>query len=182
MFFVIIHNVRSILNVGSIFRTADGAGVDMVYLTGYTPGPDTHADKISKTALGAEVSVPWERVKRVGDLMRRLRADGVTVIALEQAKTSVDYRRYKSRGSIALIIGNEVKGIGRLLRSNRRINVGLQHVVSQSDFQIVQHKTNVAQSGIDDIIEIPMRGRKESLNVAVAFGIAAYELTRRIRT
>lgn len=150
-FAVIIHDVRSILNVGSIFRTADGVGADMVYLTGYTPGPDTHPDKMSKTALGAENIIPWQRVRRVGDLARYLKSQRVRVVALEQTSKSVDYRKYKPKFPLALIVGNEVNGIG-------------------------DTSHNVA----DAIIEIPMRGRKESLNVAVAFGIAAYEMTRKI--
>jgi len=153
MFSVIIHDVRSVLNVGSIFRTADGAGVEKIYLTGYTPGPDTHADKIAKTALGAEKVIPWERVRRVGDVVRRLKREGVLVIGLERTKNAIDYRKFKPKFPLALIVGNEVEGISR----------------------------NVAQY-TDTIIEIPMRGKKESLNVAVAFGIAAYELTRRKRS
>lgn len=147
MFFVVIHNVRSVLNVGSIFRTADGAGVGKIYLTGYTPGPDTHAEKIAKTALGAEKIVSWERVKRIGDLVKKLKKEDIQIIALEQTKESIDYRECKPEKSFALIVGNEVTGIRN-----------------------VSH--NIA-------IDIPMRGEKESLNVAVAFGIAAYELTRK---
>lgn len=152
MFAVIVHNVRSILNVGSIFRTADGAGVDMIYLTGYTPGPDTHPEKMAKTALGAEKIVPWQRARRVGDLVRRLKVRGIRVVALEQTSKSVDYRKYKPTFPLALIVGNEVKGI-----------------------KLTSHNL------VDQVIEIPMRGEKESLNVAVAFGVAAYELTRNWR-
>ena len=150
MFSVIIHNVRSILNVGAIFRIADGAGVDRIYLTGYTPGPDTHAEKIAKTALGADRSVSWERVRRVGDLARRLKEKGVQIVGLEQSAGSIDYRKLRPKNGFAVIVGNEVEGV----------------------------TSNVAQY-CDVMIEIPMRGQKESLNVAVAFGIAAYELTRR---
>jgi len=147
---VIVHNVRSILNVGSIFRTADAAGVGKVWLTGYTPGPDTHPDKLAKTALGAQSAVPWGRVRRVGDLMLRLKSEGVTVIALEQTKQSVDYRSYKPEFPLALIVGNEVKGV----------RVSVSH-------------------NVDAVLEIPMRGKKESLNVGVALGVALYDLTRR---
>jgi tRNA G18 (ribose-2'-O)-methylase SpoU len=152
-FSVIVHDVRSILNVGALFRTADGAGVSKMYLTGYTPGPDTHPDKFSKTALGAERKVAWARVRRVGDIIRKLRKEGIAIVALEQVQQSVDYRAYKPRWPLALIVGNEVTGIR-----------GVSHNI------------------IDAYLEIPMRGSKESLNVAVAFGIAAYELTRKIRT
>ncbi len=152
---VIVHDVRSILNVGAIFRTADAAGVGMIWLTGYTPGPDTHPDKLAKTALGAQSCVSWGRVRRVGDLLRKLKRNGMTIIALEQTKKSIDYRAFNpppAGGPMALIVGNEVKGIG---------------------IKAMSHNL------IDAWIEIPMRGEKESLNVAVALGIALYELTRR---
>ena len=147
---VIVDDVRSIFNVGAIFRTADAAGVGMIWLTGYTPGPDTHADKMKKTSLGADAFVPWARARRVGDVVRRLRADGVSVVALEQSRTSVDYRDVKPIFPLAVIIGNEVKGVSEHTSHN-----------------------------VDSVIEIPMRGTKESLNVAVALGIALFELTRR---
>lgn len=150
---VILHNVRSILNVGSIFRTADGAGWEKVWLTGYTPGPDTEGERIHKTALGAEHAVRWERVKSVGELIRRLRRAGVRIVVLERTRDAVDYRSFKPQGPIALVLGNEVEGTNAIMSHNM----------------------------YDDIISIPMRGTKESLNVAVAFGIAAYELTRRRR-
>ena len=140
--------MRSILNVGSFFRTADAAGVGHIWLTGYTPGPDTHPERIAKTALGAEAMVPWSRMKRVGDVIARLRREGVQVLALEQTKSSIDYRACSPKFPIAMIVGNEVDGVG------------------------------VAARKADVIIEIPMRGTKESLNVSVALGVALYELTR----
>jgi len=151
-FAVIAHNIRSIMNVGSLFRTADGAGVDMLYLTGYTPGPDTHPEKIGKTALGAESSVSWRRMRRAGDVIRQLKAQGVQIVALEQTKKSIDYRKFKPKRPFALMLGNEVTGI-----------------------------RNMSHNIFDAVIEIPMRGDKESLNVAVAFGVVAYELTRFVK-
>jgi len=147
---IVVHVVRSILNVGAIFRTADAAGVGMIWLTGYTPGPDTHPEKMAKTALGANGIVPWARARRVGDVMRRLRNEGVKVIALEQTKKSIDYRAFKPTFPIAIIVGNEVKGVSTAMSHN-----------------------------VAACIEIPMRGKKESLNVVVALGIALYALTRR---
>jgi tRNA G18 (ribose-2'-O)-methylase SpoU len=149
-FSVIIHDVRSILNVGSIFRTADAAGAGMVYLTGYTPGPDTHPEKMAKTALGAEYRVSWARAKRVGDVIKKLRKQGIAIVALEQSRQAVDYRKFKPKFPLAILVGNEVMGISNIMRHD-----------------------------LDAVIEIPMRGAKESLNVAVAFGAAAYELTRK---
>jgi tRNA G18 (ribose-2'-O)-methylase SpoU len=147
---VILHNVRSILNVGSIFRTADAAGWSKVWLTGYTPGPDTEPDRIHKTALGAEHSVAWGRVKRVGDLLRRLRRNGARIVVLERADESTDYRAYRPHYPLALVVGNEVEGTK----------------------DVTSHNLH------DAVVGIPMRGTKESLNVAVAFGVIAYELTR----
>lgn len=147
---VILHNIRSIHNVGSAFRTADAVGAGMVWLSGFTPGPDTHPDRIGRTALGAQESVPWGRMKRVGDIFRKLRCSGVRIIALEASNDSVDYRSYRPTWPMAVIVGNEVKGI-----------------------------TSNVSHNVDAIVGIPMRGKKESLNVSVAFGIALYEFTRR---
>lgn len=147
---VIVHDVRSILNVGAIFRTSDAAGVGMIWLTGYTPGPDTHAEKMKKTALGAEEFVKWGRAKQVGDVTRNLKKRGVHVIALERTDDSIDYRAFSPHFPLAVIVGNEVRGVD-----------------------------SVTSHNVDAVIEIPMRGSKESLNVAVALGIALFELTRR---
>lgn len=173
---VIVHDVRSILNVGAIFRTADAAGAGMVWLTGYTPGPDTHPNKMAKTALGAQMSVPWGRMRRVGDVVRKLRRQGVHIVALEQTEKSADYRRFKPQFPLALIVGNEVKGIGAEHMSHKpRITTS---EISQSGTRLCNMK-NMSHNLVDACIEIPMRGEKESLNVAVALGIAVYELTRR---
>jgi tRNA G18 (ribose-2'-O)-methylase SpoU len=122
----------------------------MVWLVGYTPGPDTHAERIAKTALGAETRVPWRRAGRVGDVVRRLRREGVYIVALEIDERSVDYRSLKPRWPMAVLVGNEVKGVSRLTSHN-----------------------------VDAVVSIPMRGMKESLNVSVALGVALYEFTRR---
>jgi 23S rRNA (guanosine2251-2'-O)-methyltransferase len=155
-FFVIIHNLRSAHNVGSIFRTADGIGAGKIYLTGYTPAPDaggkyqTAADKmIAKTALGAEKNIPFEKKKNIGLVIKKLRSEGFQIIALEQTKNSLDYRKYKPDFPLALIVGNEPRGINK---------------------KIIQL--------CDAAIEIPMQGKKESLNVSVAFGVAGYEIAK----
>jgi len=153
-----MHNIRSAYNVGSVFRTADGAGVSKIFLTGYTPLPynfqkevyPTVAQKmIAKTALGAEKTVSWEKAGNVAQLFGKLKKEGVMIIALEQAKTSVCIDKFKPIFPCALILGNEVKGI---------------------DKKILK-KT-------DAIVEIPMRGKKESLNVSVAAGIAIYSILK----
>ena len=160
----VVHNVRSLHNVGSIFRTADGAGVKKIYLTGYTPGPNDKFSKpipqFAKVSLGAEEFVAWEKTKDINKVIKNLRAGGYKIIALEQSPKSVPYDSFRprktaaKRGSgvnqkLALLVGNEVRGISPAILKK-----------------------------CDTIIEIPMRGRKESLNVSVAFGIAAYWLSK----
>ncbi|MCX6762994.1 MAG: RNA methyltransferase [Candidatus Moranbacteria bacterium] len=142
---VVCHNIRSAFNIGSVFRTADGAGVSKVYLTGYTPAPPHPG--IAKTALGAEKIVAWEKFARVDTAIERLKKENFGIIALEQSKKSVSLDSFKSKENVALILGNEVWGLHCSLLEK-----------------------------CDKIIEIPMRGEKESLNVSVAFGIAAYSI------
>lgn len=144
--YVIAHNIRSCYNIGSLFRTSDALGIEKVFLGGYSPRPDQNKS-ISKTALGAEKCVEWEAHWRTYAIINKLKADGIRIIALEQAEKSIDLDRYKPIFPMAILVGNEVKGLS-------------QSILSQTH----------------DIIEIPMRGEKESLNVSVAFGIAAYTL------
>ncbi len=146
-FYVVCHNIRSRENVGSVFRTGDAFGVTKIYLTGYTPSPPHH--KISKTALGAESWVPWEKYGSISRLLKKLKRDGIRIIALEQSPRSGPIQKFRPRFPLALIIGSEVKGLS-------------QKILRQAD----------------EAVEIPMLGRKESLNVAVAFGIAAYQIAR----
>ncbi len=143
---VLLHNLRSAHNVGAIFRTAEAAGVSKIYLTGYTSIPiDRFGRKrkdIAKVALGAEELLPWEYVKNPQALIRRLRAEGFRIVAVEQAVDAVDYRALKPKFPAAFLFGNEVRGLSpSLLRS------------------------------VDVIAEIPLRGKKESLNVSVAAGV-----------
>ena len=159
----ILHNIRSLHNVGSILRTADGAGIEKLYLCGITPSPldrfGSVRSDIAKVALGAEKSVAFENIKSTSRLIDKLRKDGFKIVALEQDKRAVSYYEYGRnpspakagtpfrKGRMALIVGAEVDGIP---------------------------KTILAKA--DTIIEIPMVGAKESLNVSVAFGIAAFHL------
>lgn len=151
----ILYNIRSIHNVGSIFRTADAAGVKKLYLCGVTPTPLDRFKKkrqdFVKVSLGAEDSVAWEKCDDILKLIQKLKKNDFTVISLEQHKTSVPYsQKISPKKSLALVVGNEVDGIP-------------QSILDVSDY----------------IIEIPMRGKKESLNVSVSFGIAAYELYKK---
>ena len=143
--FLILHNIRSVYNVGSIFRTADAAGVSKIYLTGYTPDP------APKTALGAEKFIPFERGE-ISGIIKKLKSVKIRIIALEQSEKSIDYRKVRPRFPLALVLGNEVRGLSR-------------EVLKKSDI----------------IMKIPMRGKKESLNVSVAAGIALFELVRAFR-
>lgn len=165
--FLILHNIRSVHNVASIFRTADGAGVHKIYLTGYSPKPIDEFGKIrndfKKISLGAEKTVEWEYIKNINKVIETLKNDvnrgnaipnnhrnGIPVIVgLEQSKKSINYKKLKPKFPLALIVGNEVRGIP-------------QNILNKCD----------------TIIEIPMRGKKESLNVSVATGIIIYEILK----
>lgn len=155
---VIAHNIRSTHNVGAIFRTAEGFGVQKIILSGYTPYPKITNDsrlphiaeklhsQIHKTALGAEGMIPFEYQSTPN--ISTLRQVGYRIVGLEQAPRSILLPEYKAPGKIALLIGEEVHGI--------------------SD-DLLQ--------ACDDIIEIPMVGKKESFNVSVATGVALYALS-----
>lgn len=145
-FVVICDDIRSLYNIGSIFRTSDAVGVDKVYLCGISGRPDSvlAKEKIAKVSLGAEKIIPWEYKKQSWRLIEKLKNDGYQIVALEIAQSSVNYRKFKPKFPLALVLGNEVSGVRK-------------SILEKSD----------------DIIEIPMRGQKESLNVSVAFGIVA---------
>lgn len=157
---LIAHNVRSCHNVGSLLRTADGLGVNKVYLTGYTPYPTQKGDKrlphlsakiqkqIDKTALGADKTVEWEHQSDIFALIKDLKRQEYTLTALEQADNSIALNQYKPESKTALIVGREVEGI------------------EPEVLEIV-----------DKILEIPMFGQKESFNVAQAAAMALYKLT-----
>ena len=148
---LILHNVRSAHNVGAIFRTAEAAGVNQIYLTGYTPAPLDRFGRpnkeLAKTALGAEKILEWSVSKNLSNLIKKLEARTYKLIALEQHPKSINYRRVKVKGLTAIIVGNEVTGLSPA-------------ILKQCDV----------------VAEIPMHGRKESLNVAVATGIFLFQL------
>lgn len=144
-FHVVINNIRSLHNVGSIFRTADGIGVEKIWLcgiTGFPPSP-----KISKTALGAENSVVWEYRKNVSDCVQELKKAGFRIALLEQTSQSIPHQKFDPPFPLALVVGNEIQGV-------------CETILPDCDYAI----------------EIEMQGEKNSLNVAVAFGIAAYDI------
>ena len=148
---LILHDIRSTQNVGAMFRTADAAGINKIYLTGITPAPlDRFGRKrkdVAKSALGAEEFVPWEEIKNINILINKLKCQKFQIIAIEQDKHSVDYKKIKLKEKNAFLFGTEVSG----LPSN------------------ILKKCNV-------IAEISMRGKKESLNVSVACGIALFRI------
>lgn len=148
---LILHNIRSVENVGAIFRTADAVGIDKIYLTGYTPTPlDRFGRKrgdLAKSALGAEEFVKWEQKKTIFPLIAKLKKDGFQIVGIEQDEKSIDYKKVKLNNKNAFIVGAEVTGIPK----------------------------NVLQK-CAIIAEIPMRGKKESLNVSVALGVALFRI------
>lgn len=158
---LILDNVRSTHNVGAILRTADATGVVKVVCAGITPYPRVagdnrdpvvsgrHTREIAKTALGAEASVTVEHVDATTDAIAACRADGCTIYGLEQAPNSLNLLDFEppADAKLALIVGNEPNGI-----------------------------TDTVLAECDHILELPQRGAKESLNVAVAAGVAMYKL------
>ncbi|HEY9842669.1 MAG: TrmH family RNA methyltransferase [Candidatus Sericytochromatia bacterium] len=106
---LIAHNIRSLYNVGSLFRTCDGAGVSKLWLTGYSGFPPRK--EISKTALGAEAAVAWEQSWEIGPVLASLRAQGYTIAAVERTADSLEYTQYAVPDRLALILGNEVSGL-----------------------------------------------------------------------
>ena len=148
---LILHNIRSAINVGAIFRTADAVGISHIYISGYTPTPiDKFArvqKDIAKSALGAEKSIPWTYSKTPTKIISNLKKEGFQIIGIEQDKRAKDYRKIKIKDKTAFLLGNEVSGMSESLKNE-----------------------------CDTIAEIAMLGEKESLNVSVAFGIAVFRI------
>jgi 23S rRNA (guanosine2251-2'-O)-methyltransferase len=147
--YVVLHNVRSVYNVGSVFRTADGAGVSKIFLTGYTPAPVDRFGRVNesmrKTALGAMDFVPWESREEVLDVIAELTELQVDVVAVEQHERALDYRTWTPTTDTAFVFGNEVDGV-------------------PSEVCDRAHT----------ILHIPMYGKKESLNVSVSAGVMLF--------
>lgn len=153
---ILLHDIRSVHNIGSMFRTSDAAGVSHLYLSGYTPTPVDRFQRprkdLAKVALGAEQNIAWTALspkETPAALIKALKKEGFTVVAVEQDTRAVDYKTitFGSSEKALLIFGNEVEGISKDLLAL-----------------------------CDIVAEIPMSGKKESLNVAVSFGIALFRL------
>ena len=145
-FVLILPNIRSGHNVGAMFRTADGAGVDKIYLCGFTPAPPH--PQIDKVSLGAEKWIPFEQCKQTTRLLKKLREQGYNIVALEQTAESVRIGGWQPRFPLALIVGNEKTGVTK-------------NMLEYCDY----------------VVHLPMKGRKKSLNVSVAGGVALYYIS-----
>ncbi|MFA6105683.1 MAG: RNA methyltransferase [Patescibacteria group bacterium] len=148
-FVLVLPNIRSAHNVGAMFRTADGAGVDKIFITGFTPCPPH--PKVDKVSLGAEKWVPSEYSKTTMPLLKKLKKQGFTVVALEQTKRSGSIYAWQPKFPVALVVGNEVTGI----------------------------TPNILKY-CDEAVHLPMRGKKKSLNVSIAAGVAIYHFAEKL--
>lgn len=150
---ILLPDIRSAYNVGSIFRSADCFGAVKLYLSGTTPRPVDRFNRpqkeIAKTALGAEKSIPWEYFETAKEVIKKAKKEGFHIVAIEQSSKSVDINTFKKTEKILCIFGNEVEG------------------VSKDILKLC-----------DDVIEIHMKGDKESLNVSVCAGVVLYELLK----
>ncbi len=153
---VILLDLRSSENAGAICRTAESAGIKEMYCVGTTP---THIDRFNrpnkkfvKASLGAEKNVEVLYFPDISTLIKKLKKEKFEIVALEQDKNSIDYTKFKPKGNFAIILGNEVDGVSE----------------------------NILKK-VDEIIEIPLIGRKESLNVSVAFGVAIFEIIKKVK-
>jgi len=142
---LVLDNIRSMHNVGAIFRTADGAGIESIYLCGITACPPRH--QILKTSLGAEAHMDWKYYKSSLRLVKILKAKGYRIVSLEQTYTSIDYKLASYEKPLAIILGNEIEGVRN-------------EVLAESH----------------QVVEIPMKGIANSLNVATSAGIILYHL------
>lgn len=150
---VVLDNIRSLYNTGSILRTADASGVDRVVLCGITPRPDQGSRQrraIAKTALGAEETVAWQYEPTTRAALERFKADGYEIAVVETAPEALTLYEWTPRWPVCLVFGHERSGVSEDLASE-----------------------------FDTVVRIPMLGQKRSLNVATAAGVVLYELVRR---
>ncbi len=154
---VILNNIRSNENVGSVFRTGDAVSVQKIFLCGYTPSPVDRFNRpnngLIKASLGAEKTIPWQKFENLESAILDLKKEGYKVVAIEQSEKSIDYKKIKDHlnlnedSKLALVFGNEVDGL------------------SEGDVSLC-----------DIVAEIKMRGEKESLNVSVCAGVLLFSL------
>lgn len=150
---VILDNIRSTFNVGSIFRTADALGVNQIILGGTTPSPVDRFGReradVAKVSLGAEKSVSWKYAEKIIPVIKNLKKQGYKIIAVEQSEKSIDYKKVKlvKGEKVVFVMGAEVEGVDK----------------------------NILKLA-DVVAEIPMLGQKESLNVSVSFGVALFRI------
>jgi tRNA G18 (ribose-2'-O)-methylase SpoU len=150
---LLLPDIRSVYNVGAVFRTADAVGISKIYLTGYSPTPvdrfGVARKDFAKCALGSQLTVPWEYVKTPTALITKLKKEGFEIISIEQAENSIDYKKVRPANGISgkalIVFGNEVSGVSK-------------SILTKSDI----------------VAEIPMRGKKESLNISVSAGIVLF--------
>lgn len=112
-FYLLLDNIRSLFNIGAIFRTADAAGIDKIILGGISGTPNS--EKVKKVALGAEKTIPWEHSWQAWRVIEKLKKQGFQIIALEQSKKSIPYNKFKPKFPIILIVGNEINGVSKNL-------------------------------------------------------------------
>ena len=145
---LVLDNIRSLFNIGSMFRSADGFGVSKIYLCGISGTPEQ--PKVLKVSLGAEQSVPWEKVGQAWRLVEKLKKQGYQAVGLETAAGAVPLTTFEPKFPMALVVGNEVNGLSPAMMKR-----------------------------LDTIVRIPMYGVKESFNVGVACGVALYHISTR---
>ncbi|MDX9893760.1 MAG: RNA methyltransferase [Patescibacteria group bacterium] len=143
--YLVLENIRSLFNVGSMFRCADVFAVSKIFLCGYTGTPPR--SQISKTALGADEWISWEHKTQTAQLLKNLKKQGFAIVALEAGQGGKLLPDFKAQFPLVLVVGNEIDGVSKKVLALA-----------------------------DETLEIPMLGQKESLNVAIACGIALYQL------
>lgn len=150
MKYLILENIRSAYNVGAIFRTSDGAGVSKIFLIGYTPAPLDRfgriQSEIQKTSLGASAEISWEHHQSSLEVIKKLKDDGFKIVVVEQTSNSISLKNFIVPEKVVYVVGNEVGGVEA-------------ETIKLADI----------------VVDIPMLGFKESLNVSVAAGIVLYK-------
>ena len=188
---VILYNIRSLHNVGSIFRTADAAGVEKIFLCGITPEPvdkfGRKRQRITKVSLGAEDYIPWEKCHSAARLIDKLKKQGCLILAIEQSKKSIPYYEFSpSQFCHSELVLESTKEMpkpsdAKALACRQVLHDGIAELPRKIVLVLGNEIRGLPHSVLnraDKILEIPMRGKKESLNVAVAFWIVAFHLAR----